>query len=374
MEQKADLAIVGAGIAGLSHAYMALQKGYKVVLFEREEYAVGASVRNFGLLWPIGQLPGEGLELALRSREHWIKLAEQNVIWLHQNGSLHAAYYPDEWNVLEEFISLYSSFYPYCQLLTPEECLRKSSVLKKDGLKGALFSKTECTINSAQAVRRLAQWLQERYGLIIKFGCLVKDIELPNVITNLGTYKSEKVIICSGADFETLFPAEFKQSGLVKCKLQMMRAVTSERMLLGPSICAGLTLRHYAAFSKCASLQRMSDRYDQQEPGFAAHGIHVLVSQLNTGEFIIGDSHHYGKTFEPFDEEHINNLILSYLHTFAELPGLQITHRWNGVYVKSTKSLFFTSKPVPGVLIVNGLGGAGMTLSFGIAERTIENL
>ena len=57
MDRSADIAIVGAGIVGLAHAYMALRKGYKVVLFDREQFAVGASVRNFGLLWTIGQEP-----------------------------------------------------------------------------------------------------------------------------------------------------------------------------------------------------------------------------------------------------------------------------------------------------------------------------
>ena len=52
-DQSVDIAIVGGGIAGLAHAYMALRKGYRVVLFEREEFAVGASVRNFGLIWRI---------------------------------------------------------------------------------------------------------------------------------------------------------------------------------------------------------------------------------------------------------------------------------------------------------------------------------
>jgi len=31
MDRSADIAIVGAGIVGLAHAYMALRKGYKVV-------------------------------------------------------------------------------------------------------------------------------------------------------------------------------------------------------------------------------------------------------------------------------------------------------------------------------------------------------
>ena len=44
MDRSADIAIVGAGMAGLAHAYMALRKGYKVVLFDRDQLALGASI------------------------------------------------------------------------------------------------------------------------------------------------------------------------------------------------------------------------------------------------------------------------------------------------------------------------------------------
>jgi FAD dependent oxidoreductase TIGR03364 len=374
MERQADVAIVGAGIAGLAHAYMALQKGYKVVLFEREAFATGASVRNFGLIWPIGQLPGEGLELALRAREHWIKLAEQNVFWLNQNGSLHAVHHHDELGVLEEFAALYKHAPYQCSLLTPEEALKKSPALKGMGLKGALYSKTECTVYSRDAVRQLAQWLQASLGLIIRYGCLVKEIALPEVVTNRETWRVERAIVCSGADFETLYPDEFRESAIVKCRLQMMKAVTGGPLPLGPSLCGGLTLRHYAAFSKCPSLKQVIDRYDRLQPEFATHGIHVLVAQTHTGELILGDSHHYGQTLEPFDGERIHDLILGYLATFTELPGLTITQRWNGVYAKLKAGLYMTTEPAPGVTIVNGLGGAGMTLSFGVAEQVIHRL
>lgn len=55
MDRSADIAIVGGGIVGLAHAYMALKKGYRVVMFERDEFSVGASLCNFGLIWGIGQ-------------------------------------------------------------------------------------------------------------------------------------------------------------------------------------------------------------------------------------------------------------------------------------------------------------------------------
>jgi glycine/D-amino acid oxidase-like deaminating enzyme len=50
LHKQFDLAIVGAGVVGLAHAYLAAKSGLKVALFERNPAAIGASIRNFGMI------------------------------------------------------------------------------------------------------------------------------------------------------------------------------------------------------------------------------------------------------------------------------------------------------------------------------------
>lgn len=374
MDRSADIAIVGAGIVGLAHAYMALRKGYRVVLFEREQFAVGASVRNFGLLWPIGQEPGIGLDRALRARGHWIDIAQQAGFSLRTNGSLHVAYHEDEWNVLNEFMQRYKDAPYQASLLSPAQVAQRSPVVKTEGLFGGLWSETEGTVYAREAIRRIPEWLQEKYGLILRFGHVVTEVAVPVIKTARESWNVAKVIICSGADFETLYPQVFDQYPVTKCKLQMLKAVPENPVDIGPSLCAGLTLRHYAAFAKCASLPAVDARYDRLNNAFKDHGVHVLLAQNAQGELIIGDSHHYSRTVEPFDQEVVNDIILEYLHSFTKLGKLRITERWHGIYPKLPGNLNLLAEPEPNVTIVNGLGGAGMTLSFGLAEEVIEKL
>src|SRR5919201_4720332 len=103
MAESFDDAVVGAGILGLAHAYHLARRGRRVAVFERGPRAQGASVRNFGMIWPIGQAPGRMHRLALRSRDHWLDVLRAADLWHAQTGSLHLAYRDDEAAVLREF-------------------------------------------------------------------------------------------------------------------------------------------------------------------------------------------------------------------------------------------------------------------------------
>lgn len=98
-----DIGIVGGGIVGMALALSAAKRGKRVAIFERHPQAAGASVRNFGMLWPIGQPAGNLLDRAMRSREIWLDIAKEAHLWHSQSGSLHLAYHDDEMDVLEEF-------------------------------------------------------------------------------------------------------------------------------------------------------------------------------------------------------------------------------------------------------------------------------
>ncbi len=370
--KKYDVAVIGGGIVGLAMAYTAAQKGQSVVLFERHPEAIGASIRNFGLIWPVGQAPDK-LDRALRARAVWQELQQKAGFWAAQTGSLHLAYHADEMAVIAEFAETASQHGYTVEVLSPDATLRHSAWVRPAGLQGALYSKTEINVDPRQAITAIHRYLRETMGVVIQYNSVIAAVDYPRLHAGAHTWEAERIFVCTGADFETLYPEIFAASGITKCKLQMLRTPPqSAGWSLGPSLCAGLTLQHYDAFAQCASLQPLKRRFEQEMPEYLAWGIHVLVSQTATGEITLGDSHEYGLHLSPFDQKHLNDRILEYLHTFTQLPDYQIAETWHGIYPKLKGATEFIAHPSPGVTIVNGLSGAGMTMSFGLAQEIVE--
>lgn len=88
-----------------------------------------------------------------------------------------------------------------------------------------------------------------------------------------------------------------------------------------------------------------------------------------------GNEDYIGLTFDPFDKIFINTLIIEYLRKFAIINDWQLTQTWHGIYPKMTNGateIFFEADP--NVYILNGIGGAGMTLSFGFAEECVSKM
>jgi FAD dependent oxidoreductase TIGR03364 len=311
--------------------------------------------------------------LARRSREIWLEVLRDAGLWHDPCGSLHLAYHDDEAAVLREFAGEASDERP-CEVLTAAEVTRRFPAIRTDGLRAGLRSDIEVTVDPRQVIAELPHWLQRAFGVEFHFGTTALRYDSPTLVTTGGEFAARRLVVCTGADFRELAPQAFAASGLVPCKLQMMRSQPyGDRFRVGAMLAAGLTLRHYPAFAACPSLPALARRIETEYAEYMKYGIHVLVSQNVAGEVIIGDSHEYGDAIEPFDKSRIDDLIIDYLRRFVSIPALAIAARWHGIYVKHPTEPYVVARPSPEVLAVTGVGGAGMTLSFGLAEQLVSD-
>lgn len=369
---RTEIAIVGGGILGLAHAYVLARRGRRVVLFERGQEARGASVRNFGMIWPIGQPAGEMHSLALRSREIWLEALEMARLPFLATGSLHVAHRQDEAEVLREFAEIGPRFGYACEWQEPDDVCLRSPAVQRERLLGGIWSAAEITVDPRRVVAGLSEYLRS-IGAEIRLGTVVRQVDPPMIETSHGEWRADAAIVCSGDDFETLYPEVFAAGGLTRCKLQMMRtAPQPDGWQLGPALAAGLTLRFYKAFQICSTLPRLRARIASEMPEYDKWAIHVLASQTGDGAITLGDSHEYGACPDIFDKPAIDDLILREAATFLQLPDSRIAQRWNGTYALHPDRPFFEAEPKRAVRILTAPGGSGMTLSFGLAERTAK--
>lgn len=364
--------VIGAGIVGLATARALAIRGYKVTVLERHAKAVGASIRNFGMVWPIGQKSGMMYERAMISRTIWKTICYEASIWHEETGSLHLAYNELEQLVLEEFYTN-SKQERNCSMLDRSATMNHSEAIVPSQLVGSLFSNDELIVDPREAIAKIPLYLKETYDVQFVWLSGVTKIFHPNVWCGKKTYEADEIFVCNGADYETLFPESFSVQPLTKCKLQMMRMEEQpSNWRMGPSLCGGLSLIHYKSFESAASISRLIKKFNDELPDYIKWGIHVMVAQNGKGELTIGDSHEYGSTFDPFDKVLINKLILDYLKTFARFKNERLIESWNGIYSKLTDGRTeLVLIPQNGVTVINGLGGAGMTLSFGLCEQVI---
>ncbi len=374
--RKADMAIVGAGILGLAHAYFAAKRGRSVIVFERTPKAQGASVRNFGVIWPIGQKAGPVHQMAMRSRQLWNEILDAAGLPYRPTGSLHVVYHQDEAEVAREFCERGPGLGYTGTWLSSAEVLNKSQSVNPKGLLGGIWSPTELTVDPRLILAKLPAFLAEKLGVQFRFGAAVRSIQLPRIDAGSETWTAAQAIVCGGDDFETLFPESFAASGIDRCKLQMMRtAPQRDGWQLGPALAAGLTLRFYPAFGICtATLPKYKQRVAREMADYDRYAIHTLVSQTADGALTLGDSHEYGLAVDIFNKTEIDELVMRNVREFLIAPDLSIAERWYGVYAKHPDKSWVAIDAADGVRIVTAVGGSGMTLSFGLAEQMIREM
>jgi FAD dependent oxidoreductase TIGR03364 len=371
MAQNKTAVVVGAGIVGLATARALAIKGFAVTVIERTEKAVGASIRNFGMLWPVGQPDGLLYNRAMRSKAIWKDVADDIGIWYDEVGSLHVAHQADEWTVLQELEAAFKQSGRPVSLMDPSAIMRRFNGVNGTGLLGGLYSETETIVDPREAIASIPLYLKEFFDVEFIWGRAVTQVSTGKVLMGAQMVQADIVCVCSGADFETLYPEVYSSLAITKTKLQMMRFVSDEpQYRMGVALCGGLSLIHYNSFKAAPSLNDLRERYEREMEKYLKWGIHVMVSQNDKLELTVGDSHEYGLTFDPFDKSFINELVLQYLGQFAVTDHWKLIQSWHGIYPKMTngETDVFLS-PEQDVYILNGIGGAGMTLSFGFAEE-----
>lgn len=367
MDNNSDLIIVGAGIVGLGHALAALRQGLRVTVVDREARAAGASVRNFGFITVTGQQAGITWRRARRSRDVWAEIAEPAGIAIHQRGLLMVARRDEAMDVLADFAA--GPMGEGCRLLDGA-ALRAHAPMLATGLKGGLASSHELRVESRDAIPRLTALLAAR-GVRFLTRTAVRGVE-PGAVHLAGqVLRAPQIVICPGPDLVTLFPDVIARRGVTLCKLHMLRIADPGVRFPAP-LMSDLGLVRYLGYEGPRQ-PALRARLEVEQRAHLADGIHLIAVQHGDGSMVLGDSHHYDPTPDPFQPRAVDDRILE---EFAAVTGLHhpdVIERWTGIYPSGSDTAF-TEEVAGGVRLVMVTSGTGASTAFAIGEETVADL
>ncbi|HWV71463.1 MAG TPA: TIGR03364 family FAD-dependent oxidoreductase [Pseudosphingobacterium sp.] len=382
-DKKYDLIVVGSGILGTFHAYHALEAGLKVLLLEKDNYPVGATVRNFGQAVPSGMVD-QWFRYGVRGLEVYQSIQKDFDITVRNNGSVYIASDKEEQQLIHELKNHYDTIGYSCELLSAASVLAKYPALRSSYVKEGLFFPQEVSVEPDQMIYKVHEYMQQQFNHFTLLynapviGCENNAGGVHVKTTNGSTYLGEKVVICNGNEFKLLFPEMFRKSGQVVSKLQMLRTIQMPEVQLEGNILTGLTIRRYESFENyCPSFNTITtpDHYKELKKW----GIHILFKKAVDGSFIIGDSHEYADANQLDDlgfkiSDYINQLMLNEAERIASFDIRKISSSWVGYYPQHPDKNIVEIDISDNILIRTCIGGKGMTAGIGYTEHSVKKI
>ena len=274
--------------------------------------------------------------------------------------------------VLEAFLQ--TDMGSECHLVEPHELSDYGSGLRTGGFAGALYSPHEARVESREAIPQLAAWLSERFQVTFLRETAVHAAFPPKLETSRGPIETEAIIVCPGDDFATLHANRLAQYGLTRCKLHMMRVRPQgfdERL---PAIMSDLGMIRYLGYAELPAAKALRARLEAEQRDQIDAGVHLIAVRSADGTLVVGDSHHYAATPDPFAPAAVEDLILDeYARLFAGAPP-EVVERWIGTYASAPDRLMLVDRPSDALRIVLITSGTGASTSFAIAEEVVAEL
>jgi FAD dependent oxidoreductase TIGR03364 len=200
----------------------------------------------------------------------------------------------------------------------------------------------------------------------------VQGVETGRIHTANGMINAERIVVCPGPDLVSLFPGVMARRDVTLCKLHMLR-VADPGFRLPAALMSDLGLVRYLGYADSPSLPVLCARLEAEQADALADGIHLIVVQSADGSLVVGDSHHYHPTPDPFQPEDVDRRILAEFTAVTGIADPVVTERWTGVYPSGPETAF-TEAPLPGVRLAMVTSGTGASTAFAIAEETIADL
>ena len=127
----------------------------------------------------------------------------------------------------------------------------------------------------------------------------------------------------------------------------------------------------YAELPEAAALRR---RLEAEQPEHLANGVHLIAVQSADGSLVVGDSHHYGATPDPFAPDGGGRADPGRVPVRGGPAGARGRRALDRHLRLGPDRLMLVDRPATGVRLVAITSGTGASTSFAIAEEVIDDL
>jgi FAD dependent oxidoreductase TIGR03364 len=362
--------VEGAGVIGTWHALELIEAGFAVDHLDADRAPVGASVRNFGLVWVSGRRSGLELEVTRRARDRWEEIgARVPGIGFRPAGSLTVATTPPERSVMQEFAQSPDARERSIVFLEPD-AVRSCNPAVCGEVTGALFCVRDAVVEPRRAPHALRDHIATEAPERYRFhpGRRITGSAPGAVIDTSGDrWEGDVVVVATGAAYDHLPAAVPVADRLRRVRLQMFETDPYPG-LLTTALADADSLRYYPAYGHAPRHE-----LGPQNEVAATHHLQLLLVQRPDGGLTIGDTHAYDEPFDFALSEAPTAELLSRARRILGRDMPPVRRRWEGVYAECRDGAVCLREEIDErVWLVTGPGGRGMTCAPAIARDTLD--
>jgi glycine/D-amino acid oxidase-like deaminating enzyme len=357
---RADVVVVGGGTVGVSAAYFLRERGYDVVVLEREHVAFGASGRNAGFLAMAPRNKGAALDLARAGNEIIDELSVElgRTFELRRNGGMFFFETDAQRRVMEEFAASRRADGVQVEVLDAQQARELCPALPVSAI-GATYCPEDGQIRSAWFVQQLARACVRR-GVRIHEHTPVSSLlrtddgRAAGVRTADGIVYAENVVFATGAWTREL-EAEGVQLPITPGRLGvLMTEPIPDRLnvvMQGP-----LGAKQYELFRSQPSFDERDFVSDFEDPDGGYEYFEVAI-QREDGCLQVGNPEDYNGSFNQLTPlVSLRNMIEALLLRWPHLRGVGVKDFWSGLLPVTPDALPIVDEidAIPGLYVGAG--------------------
>jgi len=359
---RAEVAVVGGGVIGLTTAFCLARAGVETVVVERGDVGAGASGACSGFLCLQSKKPGRTLELARESmrlyREFLDELGERAEF--ARTESLAVAQTAEEWRGLRAHVRRLKDAGVEVELLGKRDARQLEPELS-ERVMGASLAPGDARINPLKLLAALEAGC-ERLGVKMLRGCEVKNVERADRMLRVdgkSVVEARKVVLCAGAWTGELASRLGIRIGVLPRRGQVLVTERMHEMLRHPIITAGY----------------LSAKFSTRRVPRAWAGS-LSVEQSEQGSVLIGGVREFAGFDIRVSAGAMRDLAREAVELLPRLGGAMAVRCFAGLrpYTESGQPVMGEATEWPGLFVAAGHEGDGIALAPVTAKMVAKQI